>query len=79
MSEGPHPQTFYDKNTYDPVHFVEKKGAKHEFGVEVEPIIPSESEIRFLGNKMRNCDYHKIGKDCPFNPLRCGGLLPETT
>ena len=63
MSEGPHPTTFYDKMTYNPLHFKKKKDAKHEFGIEVEPVIPKEGEIRLLGNRHRNCAYYIIGKD----------------
>jgi hypothetical protein len=38
------------------------KGALNEFGQEYEPIIPSEGEIRLIGNRNRDCSYQIIGK-----------------
>lgn len=46
-----HPETFYDKFNANWLHFKKKKGSKHEFGVELEPIIPSPNEVRLLGNR----------------------------
>ena len=34
-----------------PLHFKKNKNAKHEFGTEYESVIPSEGEIRLLGNR----------------------------
>ena len=49
------PQTgdYYDKleNAYDDLHFKKRKGAKHLTGVDVEMIVPSENEVRLLGNR----------------------------
>lgn len=50
---APNLKTFYDKNEYNPLYFKRKRGAKHEFGVEVEGIIPDADEIRLLGNRHR--------------------------
>jgi hypothetical protein len=55
---------FYDKveNAYDEMHFKKRKGAKHACGVDIDAIIPSESEVRLLGNRHRQCAYYQIGK-----------------
>jgi hypothetical protein len=42
---------YYDKNIFNNLHFKKKKGTKSEFGVEIDAIIPSEGEIRLLGNR----------------------------
>ena len=51
-------KTWYDKNIYDPVFYRKKRGAKNEFGQEVEAIIPDEAEIRLLGNRHKQCKYY---------------------
>ena len=58
-------QGYYDKleNAYDDLHFKKRKGAKHSVGVDIEGIVPSESEVRLLGNKHRQCVYYHIGVD----------------
>ena len=67
----PDAEDFYDKleNAYNPLHFKKKKGAKHLTGVELEPIIPSESEVRLLGNRHRQCAYYQIGKYYPMHSI----------
>ena len=55
--------TFYDKMVQDPINWKRKKGAKHEFGVDVEKVTPSAEEIRLLGNRHRDCKYYQIGVD----------------
>ena len=49
----PDASDFYDKleNAYDDLHFKKKKGAKHLTGVDVDMIVPSEGEVRLLGNR----------------------------
>ena len=42
---------WYDKPYYNNLHFKKKKGSKHEFGIELDSIVPSEGEIRLLGNR----------------------------
>lgn len=42
---------FHDKFNLNPLHYRKKKGSTNEFGVEPEAIIPSEGEIRLLGNR----------------------------
>ena len=56
-------KTYYDKMVYDQMNFKKKAGAKHATGIEIEGIIPSEAEIRLLGNKHRQCRYYSIGVD----------------
>ena len=53
---------YYDKFFENPLHFKKKKGSKHEFGVELESITPSDGEIRLLGNRHKQCNYYAIGK-----------------
>ena len=45
--------TFYDKPWFDNLHFKKKKGSTNEFGIDVEPILPSAGEVRLLGNRHR--------------------------
>ena len=56
-----HTKTWFDKVFYDPIQFRKKRGAKHEFGADVEAIIPDAAEIRLLGNRHRQCKYYQIG------------------
>ena len=60
----PDASDFYDnlENAYDEMHFKKRKGAKHATGVDVEAILPSEGEVRLLGNRHRQCAYYQIGK-----------------
>ena len=55
---------FYDKleNFEDDLHFKKRKGAKHATGVDMDMVIPSEGEVRLLGNRNRQCLYYSIGK-----------------
>ena len=46
---------------FNPLHYRKKKGGKHDFGPELEAIIPKEDEIRMLGNKNRHCKFYQIG------------------
>ena len=54
--------TNYDKPYFNPLHFRKKKGSNNEFGIEVDAIIPSDNEVRLLGNRNRQCSYYQIGK-----------------
>ena len=54
-------KTWYDKNIYEPLRFQKKRGAKHEFGADVEGIIPDAAEVRLLGNRHKQCKYYQIG------------------
>ena len=49
------PADFYEslENQANPLHFKKKKGAKHLTGLELEGIVPSEAEVRLLGNRNR--------------------------
>ena len=42
---------FYDKVYYNTLHFKKRKGSSHEFGHELEKVIPTPGEIRLLGNR----------------------------
>lgn len=53
---------FYDKLTQNSLHFKKKRGGKHDVGLELDSIIPSEGEIRLLGNRHKQCLYYQIGK-----------------
>ena len=58
--------TYFDKfennATGNELHFKKKKGAKHLTGVDLDMIVPSEGEVRLLGNRHRQCQYYSIGK-----------------
>ena len=51
----PEAENFYDKleNAHDDMHYKKKKGAKHLTGVDIEAVLPSESEVRLIGNRHR--------------------------
>ena len=53
--QTPDAESFYDKlgDAYDDMHFKKKKGAKHLTGVDLEVVMPAESEVRLLGNRHR--------------------------
>ena len=52
-------------NHYDELKYKKKKGANHDIGIVPEYIVPSEDEVRFLGNRNKNCEYYKIfGEVC---------------
>ena len=63
MSSVSKPADYYDKVNRDPLLFKKKAGAKHEFGIEYETIIPKEGEVRLLGNRARQCTYYRTGVD----------------
>ena len=71
----PDASNFYDEleNAYDSMHFKKRKGAKHQTGVDVEAVLPSESEVRLIGNRHRQCAYYQIGKFILFSLIssRC--------
>ena len=53
---------------FDELKYKLKKGSKHEFGPELEGIIPSAGEVRLLGNRHKQCRYYSIGKISPNLP-----------
>ena len=57
---------FYDKPFFNELHFKKRKGSKNEFGIELDAIIPQESEIRLIGNRNKQCLYYQIGKSAYF-------------
>ena len=57
----------------DPIAWRKKKGAKHEFGADIEKITPAADEIRLLGNRHRDCQYYQIGVDvCHMQMINAG-------
>ena len=48
-------ETFYDKfkDVYDEIDFKKKKTGKHSTGVDIEAVLPTEGEVRLLGNRNR--------------------------
>ena len=59
-SKLPDAPDFYDtfSSAYDDLHFKKKKGAEHRTGVDIDMVIPSEGEVRLLGNRHRQCNYY---------------------
>ena len=58
--EMPSGSEFYDnfENAYDPIIFKKKKGGKNLFGADIEAVLPSEGEVRLLGNRHKQCLYY---------------------
>ncbi len=52
---------FHDVVNDDPVNFKLRDKSTHEFGLEYMSIVPSEGEVRLLGNRHRDCRYFSIG------------------
>ena len=50
--------SFYDKTYFNSLHFKKKKGSNSEFGIEMEGVVPSDGEIRLLGNRHKQCSYY---------------------
>ena len=55
------PADYNDNFNLNPLHFRKKRDSKHEFGIEYESVIPSEGEIRLLGNRTKQCEYYRVG------------------
>ena len=54
---------FFDveHSNYNPLHWKPRAKSKHEFGIDYEPIIPKEGEVRLLGNRHSQCRYYSLG------------------
>ncbi len=55
------PKKYYDLRHWDDLYFRKKRiaeGATHEFGLEVEAILPKAGEVRLLGNRNNQCLYY---------------------
>jgi len=52
---------FYDVEKDDPVNYKLRDKSLHEFGMEYLHVVPSEGEVRLLGNRHRDCRYYSIG------------------
>ena len=64
---------WYDVPIQDNLHLKKKKGAKHEFGIDYEPVWPSEEEIRLLGNRNKNCRYYHAGVELCHHEVMADG------
>ena len=54
---------------YNPIHF--KELPESEFGKSYEGILPSEAEVRFLGNRNYRCYYYAYGLEvCKYEVLK---------
>ena len=53
--------SYYDKTYFNTLHFKKKRGSNNEFGIELDAVIPSEGEIRLLGNRNKQCAYYQMG------------------
>ena len=51
-------KSYYDTMHFNTLHYKKKKDGKHEFGLDIEAVIPSAEEIRLLGNKNRQCKFY---------------------
>ncbi len=54
-------QLYFDNLVFNPLHWKKRLAGKHEFGLDVEKIVPKEGEIRLLGNRHRDCRYYSLG------------------
>jgi hypothetical protein len=53
---------YYDtEENKDPINYKVRTKSAHEFGIEYEKILPSEGELRLLGNRHRDCRYYSLG------------------
>jgi len=55
-------KSYYDFPYFNPLHWKQRDNNKHEFGLEIERVIPTEGEVRLLGNRHRDCRYYSLGK-----------------
>ena len=61
QATNPSPQFFDREDHYDPLEYEKLKNGRNEFGIEVIRKVPSEGEVRLLGNRHRECLYYSIG------------------
>ncbi len=55
---------------YDPLFYKQRTDVEPEFGKAYEPVLPTESEIRYLGNRNRRCFYYVMGLEvCKYEVL----------
>jgi hypothetical protein len=54
-------EKFIPKEASDPINYRIREDSKHEFGTEYEKILPSEGEVRLLGNRHKDCRYFSLG------------------
>jgi hypothetical protein len=52
---------FADVETEDTINYKLRDSSKHEFGLDYMKIVPSEGEVRLLGNRHRDCRYYSLG------------------
>jgi hypothetical protein len=52
---------FYDIENQDSINYKLRENSTHEFGLEYMQVVPSEGEVRLLGNRHRDCRYYSLG------------------
>ena len=53
---------FYDlEDNFDTITYKKRENSKHEFGLELDLVVPKEGEVRLIGNKHRDCRYYSLG------------------
>jgi hypothetical protein len=52
---------YNDTEYFNQLHWRKLPGGKHEFGFQLQRVIPTEGEIRLLANRHRDCRYYTIG------------------
>lgn len=57
------PKFYDDPNYYDKLIYEKVPNSDDEFGPKMQKIVPSEGEIRLLGNRHRDCAYFSMGLD----------------
>lgn len=60
---NPEPKYYDIEDYYDKLNFEKIPNVTTEFGIPVRKVIPSEGEIRLLGNRHFDCSYFSMGLD----------------
>ena len=59
------------KMYYDPLIYRPRTDIEPEFGTAYEGIVPDESEVRFIGNRLNRCYYYMHGLEiCKYEVLK---------
>lgn len=54
-------EKYFDIKYYNDIEYEKRKDSKDNFGIEIMQKVPSESEVRLLGNRHRECFYYSAG------------------
>ncbi len=60
---------FYDKEDYDKINYEKIQNQNQEFGIKTTKVIPSEGEVRLLGNRHFDCKYYSTKLDLCMNKV----------